>query len=108
MILRKIFLTKFVVFLFILLVFDLSFSQIRSEVTVSFSGIIKSISGDYKFIVVNDVNILISSSTKIVNERGYTLKAGDLKSELYVIIHGVQSSNGFLAKKIVVTKPPAV
>jgi hypothetical protein len=57
MILRKVSLTKVVVFLFILLLFDLSFSQIRSETTVCFSGVIKSISGDYKFLVVNDVNI---------------------------------------------------
>jgi hypothetical protein len=106
-ILKKLSLTKLVIFILILLPVGFGFSQTKGE-TIYLSGIIKSISGDYKFIVVNDVNILISSSTKIVNERGYTLKAGDLKSEIYVIIHGVQSSNGFLAKKIVVTKPPAV
>ncbi|MGA2462888.1 MAG: DUF5666 domain-containing protein [Thermodesulfobacteriota bacterium] len=99
--------TKLVIFILILLPVGLGFSQTKGE-TISFSGTIESISADYKFIVVNNVNILISSSTKIVNERGYTLKAGDLKSELYVVIHGVQSSNGFLAKKIIVTKPPAV
>jgi hypothetical protein len=107
MILKRVPLTKFIVFLLILLPADLGFSQTKGE-TISFSGTIESISADYKFIVVNNVNILISSSTKIVNERGYTLKAGDLKSELYVIIQGVQSSNGFLAMKIIVTKPPAV
>jgi len=102
MILRKVSLTKVVVSLFILLLFDLSFSQIRSETTVCFSGVIKSISGDYKFVVVNDVNILISSSARIV------LKAGDLKSEFYVVLQGVESLDGILVKKIVVTKFPAV
>ena len=106
--LRKTLLIKLATFTLILLLFDLSFSEIRSEATVSFSGIIKSVSSDLKFIVVNDVSILISSATKIVNDRGYTLKATDLKSDLYVIVDGVQGRNGFLAKKILVTKVPAV
>jgi hypothetical protein len=51
---------------------------------------------------------LISYYRRIVNERGYSLKAADLKPEFYVVLQGVQSPDGFLAKKIVVTKPPAV
>jgi hypothetical protein len=106
--LRKTLLIQFAIFTLILLLFDLSFSEIRSEVTVSFSGIIKSVSTDHKFIVVNDVSILISSATKIVNDSGFILKAADLKSGLYVIVDGVRGRNGFLAKKILLTKVPAV
>ncbi len=106
--LKKTFLIKFATFTLILLLFDLSLSQITREVTGSFSGIVKSVSSDYKLIVVNKVNILLSLSTKIVDDRGNALRAENLKSKLFVIIYGVQSSNGFLARKIIVTKPPAV
>ncbi len=102
---KNVLLMKFSIFIFILFVVNFGFSQVNEEEILSFSGIITTISKDYKFIVVNDVNILISSNTKIVNEKGKSLKINDLKPELYIRIEGVQNSNGFLAKKIVVKKP---
>ena len=105
---KKILLMKFSIFIFILFVVNFGFSQIRKEEIISFSGTITRISNDYKFIVVNEMNILINSDTKIVNEKGKTLKINDLKPELFVRIEGAQNPNGFLAKKILVKKRPEV
>jgi hypothetical protein len=106
--LKNILLIKFSIFIFILFMVNFGFSQVKKEETIFFSGIITSISKDYKFIVVYNENILISSNTKIFNEKGRSLEINDLRPELYVFIEGVQNPKGFLAKKIVVKKPPEV
>lgn len=103
--LKNIFFTKFSIFIFILFMFNSGFSQGKKEEIILFSGIITTISNDYKLIVVHDVNILISSDTKIVNEKGKSLKINELRPELFVKVEGVQSPNGFLAKRIIVKKP---
>ena len=105
---KKIFLVKFVILTFILLMVNPGFSQVKKEEIIVYAGIIKSISKDYKSIVVYNENILIYSNTRIFNEKGEPIKIEDLKPELYVVIEGVQNPNGFLAKKIVVKKPPEV
>ena len=105
---KNIFLMKFVIFIFIFFVVHFCFSQVKKEEAIIFSGIITRISSDYKFIVVSDVNILITSDTKIVNEKGTILKINELKPKLFVRIEGVQNPNGLLAKKILVKKPPEV
>jgi len=105
---KKILLIRLSIFIFILFMVNSGFSQIRKEEIIFFSGTITRISNDYKFIVINKMNILITSDTKIVNEKGKILKINDLKPELFVRIEGVQNLNGFLAKKIVVKKPPEV
>ena len=105
---RRMFLVMFVIFMFIPLGENFGFSQVKKEEIIFYSGIIKSISKDYKFIVVYEDKILISSDTKIVNEKGKTLKIEDLRPELYVAIEGVPNPKGFLATKIVVKKPPEV
>jgi hypothetical protein len=105
---RKVFLVLFVIFILILLMVNFAFSQVKKEETIFLSGIITSISRDYKFIVVYKENILISSNTKIFNEKGKPLQIDDLRPDLYVVIEGVPNPNGFLAKKIIVKKPPEV
>jgi len=71
----------------------------------SYSGVIERIDKDSKFIVVNGAKILISGNATIVDEKGNILKADALKPRLFVVIEGVSSPEGFLAKKIVVTTP---
>ena len=105
---KKIFLVKILIFMLILLMGSFAFSQHKEEERILFSGVITSISNDYRFFVVQNVNILISSNTKIVNEKGKPLKIDELRPELYVVIEGSPNPNGFLAKKITVKKPPEV
>jgi hypothetical protein len=77
---------------------------IKQEAT-SYSGVIEGIDKDFKFIVVNGAKILISGNVTIVDEKGNILKADALKPRLSVVIEGISSPQGFLAKKIVVTTP---
>ena len=95
---------KSVIFMLTLLIFLPGIQGIKEE-AASYSGVIKSIDKDFKFIVVNDVKVLISDNTKIVDEKGNILRMNDLKPGLSVAIEGVRSSNGFFAKKIVIITP---
>lgn len=102
--LEKAYLIKSVMFMFTLLIFLPGFQGIKQE-TISYSGVIENIDKDFKLIVVNGTKILISENTKIVDEKGNSLKMGDLKVKLSVVIEGGHSREGFLAKKIVITTP---
>jgi len=105
---RKILLVMFAIFILTLVVVNFAFSQVKKEEIIVYGGIIKSIAKDYKSIVVYNENILISSNTRIFNEKGKLLRIEDLRPELYVVVEGVINPNGFLAKKITVKKPPEV
>src|SRR5512139_827390 len=82
-----------------LLIFLPGIQGIKQE-GIPFSGMIESIDKDFKFIVINGAKILISENTKIVDEKGNLMKMGDLKLKLSIVIEGVRSPEGFLAKKI--------
>ena len=102
--LEKAYYIKLGIFMLILLIFLPGVQGIKEEAG-SYSGVIKSIDKDFKFIVVNDAKVLISDNTKIVDEKGKTLRMNDLKPGLSVTIEGVRSSNGFFANKIVILSP---
>ena len=101
---KKAYVIKSVMFMLTLLIFLPGIQGIKQE-GISYSGVIESIDKDFKFIVVNGAKILISGNTKIMDEKGNILKVDDLKLKLSVVIEGVRSSEGFLAKKIVITTP---
>jgi len=102
--LEKAYFIKLGIFMLTLLIFLPGIQGIKQE-AASYSGVIKSTDKDFKFIVVNDAKMLISDNTTVVDEKGHVLRMNDLKPGLSVAIEGVRSSNGFLAKKIVVTTP---
>jgi hypothetical protein len=102
--LEKAYFVKFAMFMLTLLIFLPGIQGIKQE-AVTYSGVIESIDKDFKFIVVNGAKMLISGGTKIVDEQGNILKTDDLKIKLSVVIEGVRSPEGFLAKKIVITTP---
>ena len=106
---KKVFVVWFVILAFVFLAGDFGFSQTQKEpMTIVYGGIIKRISKDYKSMVVNSENILITSNTKIFDEKGQSLKIENLKPDLYVMIEGIESKSGLLARKITVKKPPQV
>ncbi len=105
---RKFFLIQLVFVIVVFFLVHFGFAQTKRDENVFFSGKITRISGDYRFIVVNEMNIMINSDTKLLNEKSKSLKVSDLKPGLYVRIEGVQNPNGCLAKKIVVKKAPEV
>jgi hypothetical protein len=97
-------LIKFAIFMFTVLIVLPGMYGIKQEAT-SYSGVIERIDKDFKFIVVNGAKILISGNATIVDEKGNILKADALKPRLSVVIEGISSPQGFLARKIVVTTP---
>lgn len=106
--LQKRFLINFTILIIVLLILTPGFSQVRSGETVSFSGMIKSISKDFKSILINNINIGISSDTNIFDEDGNSLKIDELRPQLYLTIEALENRSGFFAKKIVVRKPKGV
>ena len=102
----KLFLGKIVILILILCTVASVSAQPKKEEIISFPGFIKSISKDYQFIVINADNILITSSTRIANEKGMSLRVEDLRAGLYVVVEATVNLNGLLAKKIVVKPPP--
>jgi hypothetical protein len=103
--LQKVCFVKSVIFILILLVFLPGFQGKRVEIG-SYSGVIESIDKDFKFIVVSGTKFLISSDTKITDEKGSILKGSDLKLKAFVAIEGVPNPDGVYAKKIVIQKKP--
>lgn len=78
------------------------FSQINKNEIVSFPGAIESVGEDFKFIVVNETRVYISSDTNISDEKGSVLSVTDLKPRLSVTVEAVRNPEGFFAKKIVI------
>jgi hypothetical protein len=106
--LQRILLLKLVVVIITLFISHPGFSQVKSEETISFSGIIDSIPKDPKFIVVNERRVFLSSNTKIASAKGSILKRNDLKRGLGVSIEGVQGPEGIYAEKITVLATPKI
>jgi hypothetical protein len=101
MILEKVSFIKSVMFMLMLLIFLPGMQGIKLEGT-SYSGVIERIDKDYKFLVVNGAKIHVSQNTSISDENGNSLKPDALKPTLFAVIEGVATSEGFLAKKIVI------
>ena len=95
-------LLKSVIFMLTLLIFLPGALGIKEE-AASYSGVIKSVDKNFKFIVVNDMKVLISESTTVVDEKGNILRMNDLKQGLSVAIEGGRRPDGFFARKIVIT-----
>jgi hypothetical protein len=99
---EKVLLTKSTILILILLILTPSFSQVKAGEIIPFTGTIKSISKDFKSIVIDNINIAISSDTKILDEKGNALKVNELRPELYVAIEALENPHVFLARRIVV------
>jgi hypothetical protein len=102
--LRKALWPGYLIFMMPLLFHTPSFSQVMIGETLSFPGMIESIQEDFKFVVINEVRIFISSDTKVVDEKEDVLKINDLKPKMNVTIEAFRNKDGFFAKKIIVKK----
>ena len=104
----KAILTKLLVFTIVFGLCNVGFPQVQEEETISFSGIIQDVSKDYRSIVVNKKSFLISKDTKIVDQKGKSLKLQDLKSKLDVALDAIYRRDGYVLKKIVVIQDRAI
>jgi hypothetical protein len=105
---KKAILTKLLVFTIVFGLSNVGFPQVHEEETISFSGIIQDVSKDYRSIVVNKKSFLISKDTKIVDQKGKSLKLQDLKSSLDVALDAIYRRDGYVLKKIVVIQDRAI
>ena len=80
------------------------YAQTKREQTITFPGVVEHISGDFKFIVVNETKISISSDTQVVDEKGNGFALYDLKPQSSINIEVVKNAKGFFAIKIIVKK----
>ena len=97
--LERVSLIRFFTFTLAFTIFICGFQAIKIE---TISGVIEGLDKNSKSIVVNNTQILISSQTKVVDEKGNILKIEDLNPNLPVSIQGIRNPNGFAAMKIVV------
>jgi hypothetical protein len=102
--LEKVSFIKSVMFMLMLLIFLPGMQGIKHEGT-SYSGVIEQIDKDFKFLVINGAKMDVSQNTRILDENGNSLKTDALKPALFAVIEGVTTSEGFLAKKIVIRTP---
>ena len=100
--LQKAFLIIFILLTIAYVNVEPSSSQIKEDEIISFPGIIESVGESFKFIVVNEARIRISSSTNVVDENGNMLRIIDLKPKLPVTVEAVRNLEGLSAKKIII------
>jgi len=98
----------FTILIIVLLILTPGLSQVRPGETVSLSGMVKSISRDFSSILINNINIWISSDTKVFDEDGNSLNLDQLRPRLHLTIEALEQQGGFFANKIVVMKPRGV
>ncbi len=91
-----------IILTFTFLILNPGYAQMKGGQTITFPGVVEQISADFKFIVVNETKISLSSNTQIMDEKGNSLALSDLKSGSAITIEVVKNPNGFLAKKIIV------
>lgn len=78
------------------------YAQMKGGQTMTFPGVVEQISGDFKFITVNETKIFLSSNTQITDDKGNRLTLYDLTRGSSITLEVVKHGSGFLAKKIIV------
>lgn len=81
------------------------YAQTKKEPVILLPGIIEQISGDLRFLVVNETRIFISPETRVIDEKGKVWGLSELKPGTSIIIEVVRYASGFLAKQIVLQSP---
>ena len=80
------------------------YSQVQLGESVSFHGVIEQVAEDFRFVVINEIRVGLSSSTKLSDEGGREVKVVDLRPKMRIELEVVRSPNGFLARRIVVKR----
>jgi len=106
--LRKIILTNFLIVLVICFSLNVGFSQGGKAETLSFSGVIQSVSKDNRSIVVDKKTFSITHDTKILDQNGKALKAENIKANADVAIDAISVRNGLQILKLVIIRDKAI
>lgn len=79
-----------------------SSAQAKKQGSVVISGTIESIAKDYALMAVNELPILLSSTTTVLDEKGNSLMLSDLKPKRHVRVEAIQTKEGYQAVRIVI------
>ena len=77
-------------------------AQVKKQGPVVISGTIESIAKDYALMAVNELPILLSSTTTVLDEKGNSLMLSDLKPKRHVRVEAIQTKEGYQAVRIVI------
>jgi len=102
--LKKVFFIKLLVLLIAFLFVGPAFSQGRGGKRIVYAGVIDWVSQDFKYIAINKVEhrIAIAPQTKVLDERGNSLKVSDLRKGLSVVVESVRNPDGSTEKRIII------
>jgi len=100
----EVFLIQFVIIMLTLSLISPSFSQIKKERMIIYSGILELVSEDFKYISINERRISITPNTSVIDTKGNILKISELRPGLYVVVELIRKPDGSLEKRIVVKK----
>ncbi len=78
------------------------FAQVKKQGPVVISGTIESIAKDYALMAVNELPILLFSTTTVLDEKGNSLMLSDLKPKRHVRVEAIQTKEGYQAVRIVI------
>ena len=106
--LKKIIVTICLAILMICFSLNVGFSQANKEETLSFSGVIQSVSKDNRSIVVDKKTFSITHDTKILDQNGKALKAENIKANANAAIDAISVRNGLQILKLVIIKDKAI
>ncbi len=84
------------------------FAQVKNQDPVAITGMIESVDKSYTMMVINELPIVLTSATAVVDEKGSSLTLKDLKPKLRVRTEAIKTREGYQAVRIVirtVTKP---
>jgi hypothetical protein len=102
--LKKIFFVKVLVLLLILSFVGPALSQSKQGKTKIYSGVIEWVSGDFKYMSVDEHKVLITPGTKVLDELGHRLTIYDLRRGLKVVVEMIRHSDGSTEKRIVIKR----
>jgi len=87
---------------------NVGFAQDEKGESFFYSGVIKTISGNSKSIIVNKKSFLLPGDAKIEDQKGNRLGIHDVKPGVNVAVVAIHEPAGLVIKKMVIVKDPGV
>ncbi len=86
---------------FVFFVFVAGFRGVKME-PVRVSGSVETVDKNHQSMIVNGGKVIITPDTKVVDEKGRSLKPSDLQQRSTVEIEALRHGQNFLATKILI------
>jgi hypothetical protein len=102
--LKKVFWVELLIVILTLSFVGPAFSQGRPSKTIAHAGVIEWVSQDYKYITIPSVEskIFLPPTTKVLDEKGNSLKLTDLRRGLRIVIEVTRNPDGSQQRTIII------